>query len=152
MHPSPRILIVDDEAYDALTSLLRWGLPKRYGSEDCEVIHALGGRMAQRILREDGPFDLVLTDGYMPNDLDGIELILSIRSGETEAEPSGTPRDVIIILFTAWRDEEFKHRMMEARADMTLGKPLPPDMLIDYLVIALNERDARASSGQSGSG
>ena len=141
MRPDPRILIVDDDADDALAFFIRRVLPGRYGSESCEVVNALGGYMAQRILREDGPFDLVLTDGYMPEDIDGIELVQSIRAGETEVEPSGTPRNVIIILFTAWSGIEFKHRMTEGQADMILVKPLQPDILIDYLAVALKKRD-----------
>jgi CheY-like chemotaxis protein len=75
----------------------------------------------------------------MPKDIDGIELMQSIRAGETEMGQSGTSRNVMIILFTAWSDDEFKERIIDAHFDLILGKPLYPDMLIDYLVMALRK-------------
>lgn len=142
MRPDPRVLIVADDGDDTLSFLVRRSLPVSYGSEGCDVVNAVGGKMAKRILSEEGPFDVVLTDGYMPEDIDGVELMQSIRAGETEVEGSGTSRNVIIVLFTAWTDDEFINRIADARFDLILGMPLRPDMLIDYLVSALKQRDS----------
>jgi CheY-like chemotaxis protein len=93
-----KILIVDDDPnLLVLLKTMIWNLVNR---EACEIVTTVDGQIGLQLLREEGPFDLIVTDEMMPS-ISGSELIKVIRSGGTEGSPTGTPRQVPIILNTA---------------------------------------------------
>ncbi len=104
------ILIIDDEP--GISGLMREALT-RFGYA---VETAASGRQGLRRLQE-GAFDLVVTDMYMP-DLDGACIIRHIRRSERPHTPvigtSGTP----------WMLEN-------AGCDAVLPKPFPLDTLVE---------------------
>jgi PleD family two-component response regulator len=87
-----RILIVDDAFVWRM--LLRNHLEKH----NYEVTGASDFNMALRLLSEDGPFNLVITDWVLLGCENGFAVINAIRVGLTEKAPKGTRRDVPIIL------------------------------------------------------
>jgi PAS domain S-box-containing protein len=109
-----RLLFVDD-APDVLVtvgSFLR--------GAGFEVVPAWGAEMALRALREDGPFDCLVTDFAMPG-MDGIELISQAR-----AICPGLPALVI----TAWMEDA---RLAGAGPIEVLQKPFRRDALVREL-------------------
>jgi two-component system cell cycle response regulator CpdR len=71
------ILVVEDAKY--LQKLISETLKLR----GHEVVFAESGKGAYRLCQED-PFDLIITDIVMP-DMDGIELIRSLRASRSQA-------------------------------------------------------------------
>lgn len=140
MREWPRILIVEDNATAAsLTShYLAEKLQTIHATQRCSVTTALGGEMALRLMREEGPFDIVLTDGYMPG-MDGIQLTRAIRAGKTEGTEKGTSRRVVIGMITAWSSEEGREDALVAGCSFVITKPVWPDIIIDHMVSALDK-------------
>jgi two-component system cell cycle response regulator len=140
MREWPRILIVDDDP--AAASLMGHYLAEKLRSiqatRQCSVTPALGAEMALRLMREEGPFDIVLTDGYMPG-MDGIQLARAIRAGRTEGVETGTSRNVVIGMLTAWSAEEDREHALIAGCDFVISKPVWPDIVIDHMLRALDK-------------
>jgi two-component system chemotaxis response regulator CheY len=96
------------------------------GMGDFEVVSAVDGQEALKILESpsEGPFDLVLTDMWMPN-LDGGGLAREIR-----ANPALASLRVIVV--TA--DVEFREKAAEMGLDGILLKPITGEKLSRILV------------------
>jgi PAS domain S-box-containing protein len=109
-----RLLFVDD-APDVLVtvgSFLR--------GAGFEVVPAWGAELALRTLREDGPFDCLITDFVMP-DMNGIELITRARL---------ICPDLPALVITAWMQEL---RLAEVGPLWILQKPFRRDTLVREL-------------------
>ena len=112
----PRILLVDDSK---LNLMVLKALIRRLGTYD--IVFAEDGQEALDILTKPSavPFDLVLTDMWMPN-LDGEGLVRAIR-----ANPRIATLRVVII--TA--DVELQAKAADLGFDGILLKPITPDLL-----------------------
>jgi len=84
------VLIVDDDI--ALVTLYKAVLKRHLPAMRVEATNDPSNALI--MLRQEGPFDLVLTDLAMPG-LRGEEFINRIRAGDTEGD-AGTPRDVAV--------------------------------------------------------
>ncbi|MFD2181314.1 response regulator [Rhodoplanes azumiensis] len=103
-----RILIAEDE--DTLRTLVVRGLTQ----DGHEVIAAADGAEALDVLgREEGRFDLLLTDIRMPL-MDGIALALSAARDWP---------DLIILLMTAYADQRERAHGLEALIHDVITKP-----------------------------
>jgi CheY-like chemotaxis protein len=103
-----RILIVDDEASVVLT--LRKGLKKL---PNYEVLTATSAKEALQLFEEQ-PFDLLITDFMMP-DIDGLTLASQIRERYSQT---------IILMITAYSNEELERRASTASVQRILNKPI----------------------------
>ncbi|MFI5398421.1 MAG: response regulator [Candidatus Binatia bacterium] len=123
-----RILIVDDDPHNV--AILQRTLQGYFA---CEA--TCDGSMALRILSEEGPFDLVLTDERMPQ-MDGFKLSHAIRSGCTSKGTSGTPSTVPIIMLAADPRSWFEAEL--AREDVRyISKPIRPRELAEMIVVEI---------------
>jgi CheY-like chemotaxis protein len=143
MRRNPKILIVDDNSIlaETIEELFIMGLPVAYDCEKCLTAVAADVEMALHLLREQGPFDFVLTDGHMP-ETDGIELILAIRAGETEVGTHGTPRSVPCGLATGWGEQEYNHRLSDTDISFIFQVPYDPTELLNSVARVLVEKTA----------
>lgn len=123
-----RILIVDDDP-----SCL--AIAKRTLDTKFEVITALSGEEALKILRKDVP-DLAVLDIYMP-EMDGFELMKRIRAQS----------DVPVVFLTADSDKSLEERCFNEGAMDFITKPVTSTILINRLsrVIELDELKKRVS-------
>lgn len=114
--PSPKILVVDDEAKnrELLAILLE--------SEGYEVLHAASGLEALKSVA-DVPPDVILLDVMMP-DMDGIEVCEKLKAdNETLHIP--------VIMVTALIEREYRLKCIRAGARDFLNKPIDPqDVLL----------------------
>jgi two-component system, cell cycle response regulator CpdR len=124
-----RILIAEDE--EALRVLCARGLT----TDGHEVVSACDGSEALEILtREEGRFDLLLTDVRMPI-MDGIALALS------------TARDfptLTILMMTGYADQRERAHNLEALIHDVIAKPFTLAMLRTAVNGALAAAHARA--------
>ena len=88
--PRPRVLLVDDEPE------LLAGLTRSLRSEHYEIATASGGPLAIEMLRNRGPFAVIVSDLRMP-EMDGVELLQKAR----DLAP-----DTVRLLFTGQLDLE----------------------------------------------
>ena len=116
-----RVLIVDDSR---MNLMVLKALLKNIG--DFEVVMASDGQEALKVLEapDAKPFDLVLTDMWMPN-LDGVGLIRAIR-----ANPSLASLRVVAV--TA--DVEMRGKSADMGFDDTIFKPVTAEKLADTLL------------------
>lgn len=113
--PTPKILIVDDEA--DILDLLEYNLEK----EGYKVMRAIDGEEAIEKAQKKKP-DLILLDIMMPH-LDGIETCRRIRS-----LPG---MDSVYIVFLTARSEEYSELAgFDAGADDYISKPIKPRILM----------------------
>ena len=117
--PSPRILVVDDEA------LIRWSLAERLKSEGYEVLEAETGRAALDQLAEG--IDLVLLDYKLP-DLDGVTVLRKIKEFD---------QDILVILLTAYASVETAVEAMKLGAYHFANKPFNLDDIAATVARAL---------------
>ena len=119
-----RALIVDDDMRNifAMTSFL-----ERY---EMEITAAENGLDALRLMKEAGPFDVVLMDIMMP-DMDGYETMRRIRADETH-------RDLPILALTAKAMKGDKEKCIEAGASDYIAKPVDTEQLLSLLRIWLH--------------
>lgn len=94
-----KVLVVDDhvDVIEHLALLLAHTF-------DCDVRMASDERTALRMLEEEGPFDLVITDRVMDDEMSGLRVIQAVREGQTDGEV-GTPPTVPIILYSGFVDD-----------------------------------------------
>ncbi|MCX8068589.1 MAG: response regulator transcription factor [Anaerolineae bacterium] len=113
--PTPRILVVDDEATTriSLAELLRL--------EGYEVQIAASGEEALAIMAQEAPFDLMVVDIKMPG-IDGLQL--------TEAVQQRSPNTVIILL-TAFGSLETAIQALRRGAHDYLLKPCPVSQILE---------------------
>ena len=115
-----RILIVDDSKMNRMVlkaMLEHFGLSDIAFAEDghdaLDVLHASG----------ESPFDLVLTDMWMPN-LDGVGLVKAMRA-------DSALRGIRVVVVTA--DVEFQTKYASMGFDGILLKPITKSMLAEIL-------------------
>ena len=117
--PSPRILVVDDEA------LIRWSLTERLKSEGYDVLEADAGRPALDLLPEG--IDLVLLDYKLP-DIDGVAVLRKIKEFD---------QDILVILLTAYASVETAVEAMKLGAYHFANKPFNLDDIAATVARAL---------------
>lgn len=133
----PRLLVVDDDPMVARWTILtlgRYFVKEGLLGVDGEIVDCRDGRTALRLLSEEGPFDLVLTD-LMMNRMSGEELVSRIRRGETESGTHATPRSVVVVAYSggfAGVIDELEPPFAEF--DRGINKPLEPEQLIGALL------------------
>lgn len=98
------------------------------GAEALEALHA-------------ARFDVVLMDMQMP-ELDGLSATTQLRAWERE---QGLPRTPVIMLTANALDEHIK-ASFEAGADQHLSKPIRADALIEAIIQAMAESEARGQA------
>jgi excisionase family DNA binding protein len=123
--PSPKILVVDDEA-----SIADWVAQEiQHQLPGCEVLQANDGFSAGEIVGTMKP-DVVILDIRMPK-LDGFEVCKRIKSKEST-------KDIVVIAMTATRTPKVEKRILDCGAKVCLTKPLDAKLLIQELSAALN--------------
>jgi response regulator RpfG family c-di-GMP phosphodiesterase len=118
-----KILFVDDEIH-ILESMKRQ-LRKRF-----QVETALNGSEALEILKNDGPFPVIVSDMRMPG-MDGIELLSAVK----EMYP-----DTVRLMLTGNADQETAiEAVNKGQIFRFLNKPCPTPTLITSLALALRQ-------------
>jgi two-component system chemotaxis response regulator CheY len=111
-----RILVVDDEADVQPLFLQRFR--KEIKNNDIEFSFALSGEEALNVLHNaHSEIVLILSDINMPG-MSGLELLTHIR------EDFNAPPPPVVMMITAYGDEENHRQAMEKGADDFLTKPL----------------------------
>lgn len=118
-----KILFVDDET-NILQAIQRQ-LRKRF-----DLATAEGGDEALRILKEQGPFAVIISDMRMPN-MNGVELLALVK----ELHP-----DTVRLMLTGNADQETAMEAVNSgQIFRFLTKPCPPATLITALALALSQ-------------
>ena len=121
----PRVLCVDDEP-----NILH-GL-RRHLRREYDVVTAVGGEEGLRLLREEGPFVVVISDQRMPG-IDGVTFLHRVR----EISP-----ETIRIMLTGQADlREAAAAVNEGSVFRFLTKPVLPDVLRDALAAAVRQHE-----------
>jgi signal transduction histidine kinase/CheY-like chemotaxis protein len=102
-----------------------------------EPVIVENGALALEALRAQ-PFDVVLMDMQMP-ELDGLSATAQLRAWEREEGLARTP----VIMLTANALDEHVKASLEAGADAHLSKPIRADALIEAILHAMVEKQAR---------
>lgn len=118
-----RVLVVDDELTIARA------YTRTLTHAGYAVVTATDGVMAMEVV-EQGGFDVVLTDVWMPG-ISGLDLLRRIRLRD--------PRAQIVVLSGAAKDEDAE-RAAEEGALMYLGKPVELRMLLQIVSYACRLR------------
>ena len=122
----PRILVVDDMPDNLF-------LMNGLFEDHYEVVQALSGREALKVVMSDNPPDMVLLDIMMP-DMDGYEVLRRIRQHAPTA-------NVPVVFLTALGSKQDERLGMDLGAIDYLTKPVDPD-----LVMRRVEANLRASA------
>ena len=126
-----RVLIADDE------EPMRLLVSRAIAMDGHDTTTAQDGAEALEILtREDGRFDLLLTDIKMPV-MDGIALALNVAAGWPE---------VTIVLMTGFADQRERAHGLDALIYDVIPKPFSLQMLMDKVADALAGRPAEIVS------
>jgi CheY-like chemotaxis protein len=119
-----KILIVDDEA--DVQPLFLQHFRKELRQHDFEFDFALSGEEALEFMKkEHSEIVLILSDINMPG-MSGIDLLSKIRHDYHEPEP-------IVMMITAYGDDENHRQAMENGANDFLTKPLDFNLLKEKL-------------------
>ena len=118
-----RLLVVDDEA------VIREGLKRILEAEDFAVETCSSGYGAIEAMQQ-REFDLIVTDLKMPG-MDGIEVLKSVRT----LQPN-----VPVILITGYASVDTAVEAMKNGASDYLQKPFAPDLLLEKVRNALEQR------------
>lgn len=105
----PKILVIDDEDEVRLAAKLAL----ESGGHD--VVEANGGITAMRLLKEQGPFDLIVSDVMMPG-IGGLEVCQLVR---LDPALKGIP----FIFLSGKREDEERLAGIDVGADDYVGKP-----------------------------
>ena len=90
--------------------------------EECELVFALSGAEAIKLLQAERPFDVVLMDVHMP-EMDGFETVQRIKQIEAL-------RDIPVIFVTAvYQDDPFVKKGYAVGAIDYFSKPFDPEIL-----------------------
>jgi len=108
MRNNPRVLIVDDEKPISML------LAQTFEQEGFDVANAFDGIECMNKMATFRP-DVVIMDIMMPK-LDGVDTTRLIRRNRSYA-------DTIVVALSAKSDEETRHRMKEAGANLFMRKP-----------------------------
>lgn len=129
----PRLLVVDDDPMVARWTMLtlgRYFVKEGLLRVDGEIVDCRDGRTALRLLSEEGPFDLVLTD-LMMNRMSGEELVARIRRGETESGTHATPSSVVVVAYSGgFAGVVDEPEPPFAEFDCGVNKPFEPEQLV----------------------
>ncbi len=148
------VLIAEDDPTSSL--LLRKSLEKLGHS----VVAADDGREAWQKVSQPGghDFHLLITDWMMP-EMDGMELLRSVRSLSSTPSSNGSPSDYLyVVMLTAKGRPEDRLMAMQAGADDFLVKPLDQGDLVARLEVArriltlqqdVKSREAQAEARQT---
>lgn len=136
-----RILFVDDDV-PWLGGDLAFYL-RETSQRPIDVVTCADVRQALRLLKENGPFDLVVTDLCLGLE-SGLDIVAAVRKGSVEGNP-GTSRKTPIVVWTAdpWRCE----RLAANDNVMVSGKMTSIKNLVDLISSGLDGAppDARQS-------
>ena len=125
-----KVLIVDDE--ESILKGIKLNLGRTF-----DITLANGPNEALQAVKEEGPFEVVVSDMRMPG-MDGVTMLRTIK----EANP-----EVMTILLTGHADFEFggSQALQSGMLFRILNKPCPPQKLSATIRAAIEERD---SSGE----
>jgi CheY-like chemotaxis protein len=119
-----KILVVDDEA--DVQPLFQQRFRKELRAHELEFDFALSGEEALDFMKkEHSEIVLILSDINMPG-MSGIELLSKIRLNYHEPEP-------VVMMITAYGDEENRRQAIENGANDFLTKPLDFNLLKEKL-------------------
>ncbi|MEO0452958.1 MAG: response regulator [Verrucomicrobiota bacterium] len=115
------ILIIDD------SESVRESMRLTVVNAGYQATVASDGSEALRVLKDKGPFALVITDIFMP-EIDGIELVEKIKASQPDQK---------VIAFSAGgmglKSSEMLEVAKEMGADITLEKPFTDEQLIERI-------------------
>jgi CheY-like chemotaxis protein len=139
--PTVRILWIDDDVL-ILDALRR--IEHEFWSRGWEIVTACGGKMGLRLLSEEGPFAVVVTDLMMP-EFGGADVLKVIRAGVSNTGPRGTPPEVAVIVCTAATPSFVESVLRKEGAgaeqfDGYLSAPLDFRWMLDFLARVIAER------------
>ena len=120
-----KALVVDDSK--SMRNIVASGLKQMEHFE--QIMEAVDGLDALEKLKENGPFDLVLLDWYMPN-MEGFDCLVEIRK---KAEWNDTK----VMMVTTENQQENVIRAVMAGANEYLMKPFTPEMLEEKVRMVL---------------
>jgi len=121
----PRVLCVDDEP-----NILH-GL-RRHLRREYEVLTAVGGEEGLRLLEEEGPFVVVVSDQRMPG-MDGVTFLRKVR----EISP-----ETVRIMLTGQADlRDAAAAVNEGSVFRFLTKPVLPEVLLEALAAAVRQHE-----------
>ncbi len=129
--PTPKILIVDDEA--DILDLLEYNLER----EGFEVVRATDGQLALDLAISERP-DLVVMDIMMPV-MDGVAACHAMRA-MPELEQTA------IVFLTARSEEYSEVAGFEAGADDYIHKPIRPKILMSRVKALLRRHESKTSN------
>jgi CheY-like chemotaxis protein len=143
MSRKTKILVVDDD-FDLLEATF---IPLK--DQGYEITGVRDARMAIRLLSDEGPFDLVITDVFIAGlhsaaQFGGLSLVNAIRAGVTEAGQRGTGSGVPIILWSVIATIVVK-RLREAEGVprvIAITKPTRPRDLLEQVNVLLGGRES----------
>ena len=123
-----KVLVVDDE--EAILKGIRLNLGRTF-----DITIANGPDEAFRLFKEDGPFEVVVSDMRMPG-MDGATMLKKIKEENPE---------VMTILLTGHADFEFggSQALQSGMLFKIINKPCPPQKLSAVIRAAINERDGK---------
>lgn len=126
---SSQVLLVDDE--QNVLSALRRGLRGRFDLETAE-----GGPAALEMIRQRGPYAVIVTDMRMP-EIDGLHVLSSIRKSHP---------DTMRVMLTGNADQKTAiDAVNEGAIFRFLNKPCPADVLGDTIEAALRQHHVQAA-------
>ncbi|HEX6286749.1 MAG TPA: ATP-binding protein, partial [Acidimicrobiia bacterium] len=102
-------------------------LERTLGKRGHRVVAVPGGVRALEEVLSPTPYDVVILDGQMP-DLSGMEVARRIRATE-----SGTDRHIPIVALTGRVSEQEKAEVLDAGADVWVGKPFDASSLHEVI-------------------
>ena len=120
-----KALVVDDS--QSMRNIVKSGLKQMEHFE--QIKEAVDGVDALDKLRENGPFDIVLLDWYMPN-MEGYDCLVEIRK---KVEWNDTK----VMMVTTENQQENVIRAVMAGANEYLMKPFTPEMLEEKVRMVL---------------
>lgn len=103
-----------------------------------------GEQALHHLLRQGERFDVILLDWIMPG-MDGLETCLAIRRAFEQQE-----RSPIIIMATAYSQDELMHRPGSDQVDLVLHKPVTGSSLYNAVARLIHEKREHVEPLESG--
>jgi CheY-like chemotaxis protein len=132
LNPEMKILIAEDSK---ITLKMEKKLLKELGFNN--ILEAVDGEMAIRILREEREIDLVISDWNMPN-RGGYDLLVWIRADEK-------CREIPFIMATAQSEKRQTMKATEAGASNFITKPFSKEELLQVIEETFGVKDETAN-------
>ena len=132
---SPKVLFVDDEI--AILNGIKLNLGRTF-----EISLANGADEALKMMEEDGPFEVIVSDMRMPG-RSGVEVLANAKSMQP---------DVMTILLTGHADFEFggSQALSSGQIFRILSKPCPPDKIKEAISAAIRAKQRKEENDSSG--